>query len=433
MLNKADATALLGLSVSFGNNTRVSALLSWFWERIRRIRRDSETPAKIYVNGRFLQQPITGIQRYGRELLRVWDELIHSGEIDSSKFTFEVLVPRAKMDAPKLRHIRVRQVGWLKGQLWTQLELPIQSWGGLLFSPDNLQPLLAPLLSPSVVTVHDLTFKLFPRAHTTPFRLLYGLLISKGIRNATALITSTEAERTNIVAHYPNAIGRIAVVHLGVGSATTDNNKQEETSNGRPTERYILWVGSLISRKNPQGAIDAAILVNQEMRLPLIVVGSGHRGMQKTEIRIPGNDGTIQFANRVSSSDDIVTLYRNAVCLLFPTFYEGFGLPAIEAMANGCPVVTSDIPVMREVCGDAALYCNPNEPGEIADKVRMLAENLEIREQFSRRGLDRAAQFSWERCARETFKVLRGVITERAADGLMPSGSRNGVQDNSVN
>ena len=81
------------------------------------------------------------------------------------------------------------QVGRFKGQLWTQLELPAQSRNGLLFSPDNLQPLLAPLLGPSVVTVHDLTFKLFPRAHTTPFRILYGLLISNGIRNATALIT----------------------------------------------------------------------------------------------------------------------------------------------------------------------------------------------------------------------------------------------------
>jgi glycosyltransferase involved in cell wall biosynthesis len=364
------------------------------------------------VNGRFLQQPITGIQRYGRELLRVWDELIDSGEIDSEQVTIEVLVPRAKVDAPRLRHIKVKQVGRFKGQLWTQLEHPAQSRDGLLFSPDNLQPLLAPLLGPSVVTVHDLTFKLFPQAHTTPFRLLYGLLISNGIRNAKALITSTEAERTNIVGHYPSARDRIAVVHLGARPAQLAANQDEKQGN-KPTERYILWVGSLISRKNPQGAIDAAVLVNQQMRLPLIVVGSGHRGMQKPEIRIQGNHGVVQFANRVNSSDDVIALYQNAVCLLFPTFYEGFGLPALEAMAYGCPVITSDIPVMREVCGDAALYCDPHDPGDIADKVRMLAESSEMREQLRRRGLGRASQFSWERCARETFEVLHRVITER--------------------
>jgi glycosyltransferase involved in cell wall biosynthesis len=373
---------------------------------------DPHRPARIYVNGRFLQQPITGIQRYGRELLRVWDELIDSGEIDSEQVTIEVLVPRAKVDAPRLRHIKVRQVGRFKGQLWTQLELPAQSRDGLLFSPDNLQPLLAPLLGLSVVTVHDLTFKLFPQAHTTPFRLLYGLLISNGIRNAKALITSTEAERTNIVGHYPSARDRIAVVHLGARPAQLAANRDEKQDN-KPTERYILWVGSLISRKNPQGAIDAAVLVNQQMRLPLIVVGSGHRGMQKPEIRIQGNHGVVQFANRVNSSDDVIALYQNAVCLLFPTFYEGFGLPALEAMAYGCPVITSDIPVMREVCGDAALYCDPHDPGDIADKVRMLAESSEMREQLRRRGLRRASQFSWERCARETFEVLHRVITER--------------------
>jgi glycosyltransferase involved in cell wall biosynthesis len=374
--------------------------------------RDQHWPARIYVNGRFLQQPITGIQRYGRELLRVWDELIDSGEIDSEQVTIEVLVPRAKVDAPRLRHIKVKQVGRFKGQLWTQLELPAQSRDGLLFSPDNLQPLLAPLLGPSVVTVHDLTFKLFPQAHTTPFRLLYGLLISNGIRNAKALITSTEAERTNIVGHYPSARDRIAVVHLGARPAQLASNQDEKQDN-KPTERYILWVGSLISRKNPQGAIDAAVLVNQQMRLPLIVVGSGHRGMQKPEIRIQGNHSVVQFANRVNSSDDLIALYQNAVCLLFPTFYEGFGLPALEAMAYGCPVITSDIPVMREVCGDAALYCDPHDPGDIADKVRMLAESSEMREQLRRRGLGRASQFSWERCARETFEVLHRVITER--------------------
>jgi glycosyltransferase involved in cell wall biosynthesis len=399
-------------------------VVSWFRQELRPVNRDPHRPATIYVNGRFLQQPITGIQRYGRELLRAWDELIDSGEIDSDEVAIEVLVPRATADAPKLRHIRVRQVGRFKGQLWTQLELPAQSRDGLLFSPDNLQPLLAPLLGPSVVTIHDLTFKLFPRAHTAPFRLLYGLLISNGIRNAKALITGTEAERTNIVDNYPSARDRIAVVHLGARSEELVAANQDGKRNNKPTGRYILWVGSLISRKNPQGAIDAAVLVNQHMRLPLILVGSGHRGMQKPEIRIPNNDGVVEFVNRVGSSDDVITLYRNAVCLLFPTFYEGFGLPALEAMEYGCPVITSDIPVMREVCGDAALYCDPNDPGDIADKVTMLAESSELREKLRRRGLRRAAQFSWERCARETFEVLYRVITGGAADRL----NRNGIQ-----
>lgn len=395
-------------------------MVNWFRRRLGSKDRDRLRPATIYVNGRFLLQPITGIQRYGRELLREWDDLMESGEIDPALVTIEVLVPHSRMDAPQYRHIKVRQVGRFQGQLWTQLELPAKSRDGLLFSPDNLQPLLAPLLGPNVVTVHDLTFKLFPRAHTPPFRLLYGLLISNAIRNASALITPSEAERTNILGHYPNAKGRIAVVHLGAYSAKSTAANGNETRTPETTQRFILWVGSLISRKNPQGAIDAAVLVNQRMQLPLIIVGTGHRGMQKTGIKIPINNGAVQFANRVNSSEDLIALYRNAVCLLFPTFYEGFGLPALEAMAHGCPVVASDIPVMREVCGDAALYCNPNEPADIADKVRVLAENSDLRAQLSRRGISRATEFSWEKCARETFDVLHRVAVESSSDYRRP-------------
>jgi glycosyltransferase involved in cell wall biosynthesis len=181
----------------------------------------------------------------------------------------------------------------------------------------------------------------------------------------------------------------------------------------------MLGVGSLISRKNLQGAIDAATIVNEQVRLPLILVGSGHRGMQKVGIKLPASD-SVQIPRHFTSCEELVALYRSAVCLLFPTFYEGFGLPAVEAMAYGCPVITSDIPVMREVCGDAALYCNPNRPDDIANKVKLLAASAEMQAQLSSRGLKRAAQFSWERCARETLQVLQNVIDGCVDEGMTP-------------
>lgn len=384
----------------------------------RREKQRPKRPAQIYVNGRFLQQPVTGIQRYGRELLRVWDGLIERREINPNQLKITVLVPRGKLDPPRLRHIEIARVGRLRGQLWTQLELPVCSKDGLLFSPDNLQPLMSPYLGKSVVTVHDLTFRLFPRAHTTAFRILYGLLIPSAIRNASALVTPSEAEKANLLGHYPKAKDRISVVHLGsppIEASAPRRRPLRQAQMGSP-ERYILWVGSLISRKNPQGAIDAAAIVNQEIHLPLVIVGTGHRGMKSTRIKLPASD-SVQIPERFTPSEELVALYRSAVCLLFPTFYEGFGLPAVEAMAYGCPVITSDIPVMREVCGDAALYCNPNRPEDIADKVKLLAANAEMQIQLRARGLRRAAQFSWERCARETLQVLQKVIREDDAEG----------------
>jgi hypothetical protein len=102
-------------------------------------------PARIYINGRFLQQPVTGVQRYARELLKAWDALLESGEIDRRSVEFNVLAPRGPIAAPKLRHISLRQVGRLSGHFWDQLELPFQARDGLLFSPGNVHPLLSPI------------------------------------------------------------------------------------------------------------------------------------------------------------------------------------------------------------------------------------------------------------------------------------------------
>jgi hypothetical protein len=109
-------------------------------------------PARIYINGRFLQQPVTGVQRYARQLLKAWDALLESGEIDRRSVEFNVLAPRGPIAAPKLQNISLRQVGRLSGHFWDQLELPFQARDGLLFSPGNVHPLLSPFLGPGVVT-----------------------------------------------------------------------------------------------------------------------------------------------------------------------------------------------------------------------------------------------------------------------------------------
>lgn len=375
-----------------------------------------QVSAKIYINGRFLQQPVTGVQRYGRELLKAWDDLLARGEIDQRRVRFQVLVPRCPIDVPKLRHIEVRPAGWFAGQLWTQLELPILSRDGLLFSPDNLHPVLFRFLGPSVVTIHDLTYKLYPAAHTAAFKFLYRFLISKAIRHAESLLTDSQAEKNNIVSHYPNAKDRIVAVHLGAPSSSSGVSDDLPVVGGELHERFVLWVGTLGQRKNPQGAIDAMTRLNYELRLPLVMVGTTYRGVQNRKLRLPPGK-VIRCRNRVLSNAELEALYRRAVCLLFPSFYEGFGLPTLEAMAYSCPVVASDIPVMHEICGDAAVYCDPNDPVDIMEKVRMVAENAELRERMRSLGALRAKMFTWENCARKTYAVLDEVISKHGLAG----------------
>jgi glycosyltransferase involved in cell wall biosynthesis len=374
---------------------------------------------KIFINGRFFHQPITGVQRYGHELVKAWDKLLDAGEIDADRFQFEVLTPRGSFIRPDFRHVQIRQVGRLNGHLWEQLELPLHSRGGLLFSPGNVHPLLSPLLGPNVVTIHDLAYRLNPDAYTVAFRAAYSLLVPSALRYADAIITVSEAEKQNIIEHYPRVKDRIHAIHHGGPEVESIVPSMAEAAPDLPVQvdppnDFALWVGTLTKRKNPQGAIDAMAILNQQLRLPLVMVGASYSLFKNAMLNVPKEPRDIvRFAARVGTSAELFRFYRSALCFLFPSFYEGFGLPALEAMAHGCPVVASEIPSLREVCGDAALYCNPNDPNDIAEKIRMVAENPELRERLRVLGYARTKEFSWKKCALETFAVLRGVIAKK--------------------
>jgi glycosyltransferase involved in cell wall biosynthesis len=380
---------------------------------------------KIFINGRFLQQPITGVQRYGRELVNAWDELIAAGEIDADGVQFELLVPRGPLVAPKFRHVQVRQVGRLNGHLWDQFELPFYARRGLLFSPGNVHPLLSPFLCPNVVTVHDLAYRLSPEAYTGPFRAAYSLLIPAALRNADAIITVTEAEKRNIIARFPRVKDRIHAIHHGGPEAelpapVEPDQVQNVAGPFNSKDDFALWVGTLSKRKNPQGAIDAMAILNKQLKLPLVMVGASYGLFKDAALKVPEEPRDIvRFTDRVGTSAELFRFYRSAVCLLFPSFYEGFGLPALEAMAHGCPVVASEIPALREVCGEAALYCDPNRADDIAEKLRQVAQDTALRDRLRTLGLARAKEFSWKKCALQTFAVLSGVLAAREKSAVV--------------
>ncbi len=371
-------------------------------------------PVRVYINGRFLQQPITGVQRYARELLAAWDRMLVSGEIGGQGIEFRVLAPRGPIAMPKLERIRLRQVGRLGGHLWTQIELPFFARDGLLFSPGNIHPLFSLGRMGGVVTVHDLAYAAYPDAYSKAFRLLYSLLVPAALRRADAVITVSDAEKTHILGRHPVANGRIHAVHLGApngraaGEGTSASN---ETSANRP---FVLWVGTLIARKNPQGVIDAVARVSQDTPLDLIVAGASQPGLLKGGLSLPQElQGRVHFHGQINDIAGLRRLYESAIALVFPSFYESFGLPPLEAMRFGCPVIASDIPALREICGDAALYADPRQPADIARRIRGLLNDPALRAELRERGLRRAAFFTWERCARETFTILSRVLEQR--------------------
>ena len=148
--------------------------------------------------------------------------------------------------------------------------------------------------------------------------------------------------------------------------------------------------------------------------LDLVVVGTSQNGLLEGRVRVgPDLMERVRFAGWVGSYAELRRLYQSAEALVFPSFYEGFGMPPLEAMRLGCPVIASDIPALREVCGDAALYANPHRPAEIARAIRRLMDDPELARVLRERGMRRAAMFTWERCARETLSVLVGVLARK--------------------
>lgn len=380
-------------------------------------------PAKIYIDGRFYKQPITGVQRYGRELTRSWDDLLVNGGIDSERFRFELLAPR-RTEVPEFRKIRVRPVGMLQGHAWAQVELPYWSRDGVLFSPSNILPLVS-IGHKGVVTIHSMAYLAVKDGYSTLFRMLYKALIPRTLATARAVITVSQAEKRNIVRHYPGVLDRIAVVHHGVRLLSNDAaaGNGERSSGERP---YALWVGSTSTLKNPQLAIEAVRRANAAINIRLVIAGGSYRGLRAADPRVDEKSTPWISCMGPLGEHSLDELYRGAFCLLITSRYESFGLPAVEAMARGCPVIASDLPALREICGDAAMYCQRDRADDFDSALRRLASDDTLRRTLIRRGLQLSSRFTWESCALEAFRVLQTAWTESRGDGQRSSPWRFG-------
>lgn len=356
---------------------------------------------EIVVNGRFLTQAITGVQRYAREVVQALDVLL----TDRDDIKVTVMSPQLSEPPPTWRKVALRQVGILQGHAWEQLELPRYFRGEVLFCPGNTAPVISLLsAAPVVVTVHDLSYKYFPEAYRLAFRLWYGVLIPVILRRATAVITVSESERQAMIAHYPEAAPRLHVVANG---GLPKDVLVDTTRAPNPPGGYILYVGSLSKRKNFPRLAEVACRLARERGFRFVFVGNKSKSLTAAAADVPGDiKSLVTFAGAVENPATLASFYRNAACLLFPSLYESSGLPPIEAMACGCPVIVSDIPALRERCGDAALYCDPHDVASITATTIRLMDDPMLRQKLQTLGQHRAAAFTWERCAQETLKVL---------------------------
>jgi glycosyltransferase involved in cell wall biosynthesis len=236
---------------------------------------------------------------------------------------------------------------------------------------------------PAVLTIQDLSFERDASVLRPWERLVFRRFVPWSVRRAARVLAISERTKADIAELY------------GVEAVVTQLGVDASFAPGAEPDSYLLLVGSVESRKNPLAAAEAA----RELGRPLVVAGPVRDEALARELRARGAD-----LRGYVSKDELARLYRGAACLVFPSRYEGFGLPLVEAMASGTPVVAAPDPALREVAGDAAVFA---DPAALADGVRRaLAE----RERLVAAGLERARRFTWEETARRTVAVYREVL-----------------------
>ncbi|MEW5927537.1 MAG: glycosyltransferase family 1 protein [Gemmatimonadota bacterium] len=298
---------------------------------------------------------------------------------------------------------------------WLRLRAAGECDADVAFFPHYDVPLAA-LPRRSVVTVQDLIHFKVPSAFPLWRRLGAGVLLRRAVTGAGQVLVTSQSTRRDLEERFPGCGARVGVVPLGVSpffAAPADASAGLARVGGP----YLLCVGNRKPHKNLAAAVETlALLRGEAPELRLAVVGEVYPGWDEV-LRRAGELGVRERIVEVegASDEELRSLYAGSEALLFPSLYEGFGLPALEAMAAGAPVVASDRSSLPEVVGDAGLLAGPEDPAAMADAVRRLRRDPELRARLVRCGRERAAAFTWERSARAVADVLLRVAAGGAA------------------
>jgi glycosyltransferase involved in cell wall biosynthesis len=267
----------------------------------------------------------------------------------------------------------------------------------------------------SIFTTHDLAYEMFPGAFTAFMRNYLMVSTRFAAQHAKKIIAVSQATKNDLIKLYAVEPDKVVVTHLGF-----DKNqfKPRSYSEVQPVldkwqlsfQKYILFVGTLQPRKNIDRLIDAYLLLKKRNHIEqkLVIVGAKGWLYEPILAKIKQAGSSLVYLDYVSA-EDLPYLYCGASLLTLPALYEGFGLPPLEAMASGVPVVVSNISSLPEVVGDAGVLVNPNSVDDIADGLLKALEDKNLQQQMIERGLTQAGKFSWENCAKKTLELFNSL------------------------
>ncbi len=261
----------------------------------------------------------------------------------------------------------------------------------------------------NVMVFHDLSYILFPELLSGKNRLWHYILRLKArAKQSDHLIAVSEATKNDLIRHYQIPAQKITTTLLGLSKTTDDFSKDEIIMKQLGIKKpFIFTLGTQARRKNLKGLITAFKIFKKETGMPqkLVIAGRDSQFTRKENLSATKDLVLLDYISETEKN----ALYRNCEFFVLPSFYEGFGLPVLEAMNAGAPVITSNISALPEVAGNNALLVNPTNLRELTEALKALAQSPELRQKLAQKGREQSKKFTWEKCARETLAILRKV------------------------
>ena len=362
----------------------------------------------LTVNGRFFSQPTTGVQRYAREILAELDLLVQDHRAGSPVPVNGNIVVPSSSDVPVLSAFNVQRIAG-KGVLWDQFVLPFAK-RGVLLSLGNQGPIFA---SKHIICIHDVNVVLAPSSYSTTFRSYYRIMLPLLSRTAARVATVS-----NFSARMLSESGFCAPEKITVIPDGHEHVKRWRPSNStfslKPARArpFVFTLGSRAPHKNV-GMLFSIAQELDALGLDLLVAGTSMSIFSTPDTPpLPPNVHILGFV----TDDDLAYLYQNALCFAFPSLTEGFGLPALEALAFGCPVVASNTTSLPEICGEAALYADPRSPRAWLNQINRLRTQPETVQNLRAEGARQVERFSWARSARLYLDLIMSVAGAAPAE-----------------
>ncbi|RTK98352.1 MAG: glycosyltransferase family 1 protein [Proteobacteria bacterium] len=357
-----------------------------------------EQMIKIYLNCRFLTQRITGVQRFAYEMCCELDKLLN----DYHSLQIIGLMPKRPIQG-QYEHvfvnIKLQTCGRLSGHLWEQLELPFFARKGYLINLCNVAPLFH---FRQFITLHDVIFMTNMDSQKWWFKLWYRLIARFTSRFAIHAFTVSEFSKSEIIRYLSVPNSKVSV--LGNGASLFNYPYQDKILSRLclDEESYFLIIGSNSARKNINLVTSLFAASTNLSKIKLVVVGGSYTNL--------GQVNQIQATNIVYTGyiadGELRSLYRHAKGLIFPSLYEGFGIPVVEAMAEFIPLIVADIPVMHEVCGDSALYFNPMSSQQLELQLNMLLTSPDLCLSLINLSAKQLASYQWAKFAKITLSTV---------------------------